>query len=60
MRNQTPAITIGSLLLVLYPFHSFFIVMRGGLAEVERHLNAMTDGDLMTTPRPSGSGEAPP
>ena len=58
MRNQTLAITIGSLLLVLYLFHCFFIVMRGGLAEVERHLKAMTDGDLTATPRPWGSDEA--
>ncbi len=58
MRSQTLAITTGSLLLVLYLFHCFFIVMRGGLAEVERHLKAMTDGDLTTTPRPWGSDEA--
>ena len=58
MRDITLAITVGSLLLVLYLFHSFFLVMRGGLAEVERHLKAMTDGDLTTTPRPWGSDEA--
>jgi methyl-accepting chemotaxis protein len=58
MRNVTLAITVGSLLMVLYLFHSFFLVMRGGLAEVERHLKAMTDGDLTTTPRPWGSDEA--
>jgi len=58
MRDITLAITIGSLLLVLYLFHSFFLVMRGGLSEVERHLKAMTDGDLTTTPRPWGSDEA--
>jgi len=58
LRNLTLAITIGSLLLVLYLFHSFFLVMRGGLSEVERHLKAMTDGDLTTTPRPWGSDEA--
>jgi methyl-accepting chemotaxis protein len=58
MRNLTLAITVGSLLLVLYLFHSFFLVMRGGLAEVERHLKAMTDGDLTTNPSPWGSDEA--
>ena len=39
-------------------FHSFYLVMRGGLAEVERHLRAMTDGDLTTSPRPWGKDEA--
>ena len=58
MRNLTLGITTCSLLLVLYLYHSFFLVMRGGLSEVERHLKAMTDGDLTTTPRPWGSDEA--
>jgi methyl-accepting chemotaxis protein len=58
MRNLTIAITVGSLLTVMYLFHCFFLVMRGGLAEVERHLRAMTDGDLTTSPRPWGSDEA--
>ncbi len=58
MRDITLAITTASLLLVLYLFRCFFLVMRGGLAEVERHLKAMTDGDLTTTPRPWGSDEA--
>ena len=58
MRNLTLAVTVGSLLLVLYLFYSFFLVMRGGLAEVDRHLKAMTAGDLTTTPRPWGSDEA--
>ena len=57
-RDATVAVTIASLLTVLYLFHSFFLVMRGGLSEVERHLRAMTDGDLTTTPRPWGSDEA--
>jgi methyl-accepting chemotaxis protein len=57
-RNLTIAVTIGSLLMVLYLFHSFFLVMRGGLSEVERHLRAMTEGDLTTKPRPWGSDEA--
>ena len=58
MRNLTLAVTVGSLMLVLYLFHSFFLVMRGGLSEVERHLKAMTDGDLTTSPMPWGSDEA--
>ena len=58
MRSVTLAITIVSLLVVTYLFYSFFLVMRGGLREVERHLRAMTDGDLTTSPRPWGKDEA--
>ena len=58
MRNLTLGVVAGSLLAVLYLFHSFYLVMRGGLAEVERHLRAMTDGDLTTSPRPWGQDEA--
>jgi len=36
----------------------FYLVIRGGFAEVERHLVAMTDGDLTTRPRPWGRDEA--
>jgi len=57
-RNLTLGIVVASLLAVLYLFHSFFLVMRGGLSEVERHLKAMTAGDLTTTPRPWGRDEA--
>ena len=58
MRAVTLGITVASLLVVLYLFYSFFLVMRGGLREVERHLKAMTDGDLTTSPRPWGKDEA--
>ncbi len=58
MRNVTLAVVTVSLLTVLYLFHSFYLVMRGGLSEVERHLRAMTEGDLTTTPRPWGKDEA--
>ncbi len=57
-RDATLAITVGSLLVAIYLFHSFFLVMSGGLSELERHLVAMTDGDLTTTPRPWGNDEA--
>ena len=57
-RNVTMAVTILSLLVAVYLFHSFFLVMSGGLSEVERHLKAMTDGDLTTVPRPWGKDEA--
>jgi methyl-accepting chemotaxis protein len=47
-----------SLLIVSYLFVSFARVMQGGLREVERHLRAMTAGDLTGTPRPWGRDEA--
>jgi len=58
LRNLTLTITVLSLLTVLYLFYCFFLVMSGGLAEVERHLRAMTDGDLTSSPRPWGQDEA--
>jgi len=47
-----------SLLAALYLFHAFFLVSQGGLDEVKRHLQAMTSGDLTTTPTPWGKDEA--
>jgi methyl-accepting chemotaxis protein len=47
-----------SVLLALYLFRSFHFVTHGGLREVQRHLEAMTDGDLTTSPKPWGSDEA--
>jgi len=41
-----------------YLFYSFYLVMEGGLKETRRHLRAMTDGDLTTSPRPWGRDEA--
>jgi methyl-accepting chemotaxis protein len=51
--------TIGaSLLMAGYLFLSFYRVMDGGLKETRRHLRAMTDGDLTTSPSPWGHDEA--
>jgi methyl-accepting chemotaxis protein len=47
-----------ALVLALYLFFSFYKVMDGGLKETRRHLKAMTDGDLTTTPAPWGRDEA--
>ncbi len=41
-----------------YLFLSFYRVMDGGLKETRRHLRAMTDGDLTTSPHPWGDDEA--
>ena len=47
-----------ALLLGAYLFYSFYLVTQGGLNEVKRHLVAMTDGDLTTSPNPWGKDEA--
>jgi methyl-accepting chemotaxis protein len=57
-RNAVVVITAVSLLAVAYLFIAFFRVMKGGLDEVSRHLQAMTEGDLTTSPRPWGRDEA--
>jgi methyl-accepting chemotaxis protein len=51
------AVVIG-LVLAGYLFHCFYLVMDGGLKETQRHLRAMTDGDLTTRPQPWGCDEA--
>ncbi|MBB4843715.1 methyl-accepting chemotaxis protein [Paucibacter oligotrophus] len=51
-------VSIAFLLLAAYLFHSFFLVMDGGLKEVRRHLLAMSAGDLTTRPEPWGRDEA--
>ncbi len=57
-RNLIVALLVGSLLVAAYMFASFSKVMMGGLAEVRRHLRAMTDGDLTSSPSPWGRDEA--
>lgn len=50
-------IITASLLVAAYLFTSFYRVINGGLLETRRHLKAMTEGDLTTTPRPWGNDE---
>ena len=57
-RNVRFALVAASLLMAGYLFHSFYLVTRGGLSEVKRHLVAMTAGDLTTSPNPWGKDEA--
>jgi methyl-accepting chemotaxis protein len=57
-RNAMLAAICVSLLVAAYLFYAFFLVMRGGLQEVSRHLQAMTEGDLTTSPKPWGRDEA--
>ena len=61
MQNQrigtTVILSIG-LLLALYLFYSFFLVTRGGLLLISKHLDEMSSGDLRHRPRkPWGSDE---
>jgi len=61
MQNQRLGVTVTvALFLALstYLFISFYRVMSGGLNEVQRHLRAMTGGDLTTQPKPWGRDEA--
>jgi methyl-accepting chemotaxis protein len=57
-RNIAAAVVLVALLTAVYLFYSFFLVTHGGLREVQRHLEAMTAGDLTTSPRPWGKDEA--
>ncbi|WP_367850235.1 methyl-accepting chemotaxis protein [Rhodoferax sp. WC2427] len=57
-RNNMLLVILVSLLVAAYLFYAFYLVMRGGLQEVSRHLEAMTAGDLTTSPKPWGQDEA--
>ncbi|NYT22784.1 cache domain-containing protein [Alcaligenaceae bacterium] len=46
-----------SLFVLAYLFWSFYRVMEGGLLETRRHLHAMKEGNLTTSPAPWGSDE---
>ena len=56
--SWTGGIVVVSLLVAGYLFMSFYFVMDGGLRETRRHLQAMTEGDLTTSPSPWGRDEA--
>ena len=57
-RNFLALITGLGMLASLYLFISFRKVLEGGLTEVARHIDAMRDGNLTTTPRAWGRDEA--
>ncbi len=52
------AVVGACLLLGGYLFYAFLLVTQGGLNEVKRHLEAMSVGDLTTSPKPWGRDEA--
>lgn len=56
-RSWVAALLVGALSLTAYMFYCFSLVISGGMDEVQRHLVAMTDGDLTTSPRPRGHDE---
>jgi len=51
-------LTLFFLSLALYMMLSFYKVMLGGIREVAGHLEAITQGNLATTPTPWGTDEA--
>ncbi len=56
-RNLQLGLALGGLLVAMYFFHCFYLVTRGGMREVTRHIDAMTHGDLSTSPLPWGRDE---
>ena len=52
------AIVVGATLIAAYFFLAFYKVIDGGLRETRRHMQAITDGDLTTSPSPWGKDEA--
>jgi methyl-accepting chemotaxis protein len=57
-RNVSATIVTIGLLVAAYLFYAFYLVTHGGLREVQKHLEAMTAGDLTTQPNPWGRDEA--
>jgi methyl-accepting chemotaxis protein len=57
-RAWVTVIVVLSLATAVYLFYAFYLVTHGGLREVQKHLEAMTAGDLTTSPRPWGRDEA--
>lgn len=54
---QLGVIALG-LLVAAYFFYCFYLVTRGGMREVTRHVDAMARRDLSTSPQPWGKDEA--
>ena len=57
-RNLQLGLAAAGLLIAAYFFYSFYLVTRGGMREVTRHIDAMAKGDLSSSPRPWGGDEA--
>ena len=57
VRDLTSVVVALALTTAAYLFYCFFLVNQGGLREVQKHLEAMTAGDLTTHPSPWGRDE---
>jgi methyl-accepting chemotaxis protein len=57
VRDVTTLVVALALAAGIYLFYCFFLVTRGGLREVQMHLQAMTAGDLTTCPQAWGRDE---
>ena len=57
-RNIQLGIALAGLLIAAYFFYCFYLVTRGGIQEVTRHIDAMARGDLSSSPQPWGRDEA--
>jgi len=57
VRDVTSVVVALALASAAYLFYCFFLVNQGGLREVQKHLEAMTAGDLTTHPSPWGRDE---
>ena len=57
-RNLQLGLAAAGLLIAAYFFYSFYLVTRGGMREVTRHIDAMAKGDLSASPKSWGGDEA--
>ena len=57
-RHIQLCLAAAGLLIAAYFFYSFYLVTRGGMREVTRHIDAMAKGDLSASPKPWGGDEA--
>ncbi len=57
-RNLQLGLAAIGLLVAAYFFYCFYLVTRGGMREVTRHIEAMAQGDLSASPQPWGKDEA--
>ena len=57
-RNLQLLVALAGLVVAAYLFHCFYLVTQGGMREITRHVDAMAQGDLSTSPRPWGTDEA--
>ncbi len=57
MRNRVVGALLGAIALSLYLFYCFFLVMRGGLVQLNQQMTRMAQGDLSARLSPLGGDE---